>query len=128
MRRWTPRQPSPELRARIFGVQAPVQIPVQAAARTLGDFSRWLVPAFGCFLLVVGGLSQRVSDPLGGSAETNWLGAQSGGNSRIMLAQSRQHSEINAIPATRMERSIGRAELAQPGRTATSHTNQLIQQ
>ena len=79
--------------------------------------------------MVVGGLSQRMSDHPGFTGETNFLGVQGGGNSRIILAQGRQHSEINAIPAARMERSLGTSQLAQPENpTFTSYTNKLIQQ
>src|SRR6186997_2051772 len=124
-RKWIPRRPSPELRQRIFGKPALAG----AAARTISDFSRWLVPAFGCFVLVVGGLTQHVSEHVAPARETNLFSAQNGQKSRIMLAEARQHSEINALPTTRMERSIEGSPLPPPGQsTLISHTNQLIQQ
>ena len=124
MRRWTPRRPSPELRQRIFGRPASVE----TAARTISDFSRFLVPAFGCFMLVLSGLSQRLPENLA-ATETNLLSGQDRGNSRIILAEARRLSEINAIPVTRMEYRIKASELAQPESTGvTAYTNQLIQQ
>ena len=51
MKAWQPRQPSPALRRRIFAAE-PVEIlraPLDWAA-----FTRWLVPALGCFVVFTG--------------------------------------------------------------------------
>lgn len=121
MLRWTPRRPSPELRARIFGSPAPVTV----AARALADFSRWLVPAFGCFLLVVGGLSQRGPGHLAAAQETNWLGTEwNRVDLSVQLALRNNASPISALGHA-ADLSTGRAAFAQP--PAISHTNQLIQ-
>jgi hypothetical protein len=110
------------LRARLFGQPARAQ----AAVHTIGAFSRWLVPAFGCFLLVAGGISQRSPDARR-VTDIDFL-AQSGGNDRIMLAEARQHSEINAVPVKHMQYSFG-SNLSQPVHSAPAgHTNHLIQQ
>jgi hypothetical protein len=118
LRTWRPRRPSPELRAQIFAE------PAVSAARALSEFSRWLVPSFGCFLLAVGSLSQRL--PGNGHIMAQSLltiGTQTA------AAEARQHSEINAIPAKRMEYSIHAAltqSLTSP--ILTSYTNKLIHQ
>ncbi len=107
MRRWKPRRPSPKVRHAIFGRPALVR----TAARGLGDFSRWLVPACGCFLLVVGTLSQRAPYFATAGTDTNYSGLQGGG--RILLAEMREHSEKNAIPATRLEQRLAGSILPQ---------------
>jgi hypothetical protein len=97
----------------------------QAAVSLFSDFSRWLVPAFGCFLLVVAGLSQRMPDA-GRFAEGDFFGP-SNGNERLMLAESRQHSEINAIPVKHLQYSFG-SNLSQPVPSVpAAFTNHLIQ-
>ena len=51
MKAWQPRQPSPALRRRIFAAE-PVEIlraPLDWAA-----FTRWIVPALGCFVVFTG--------------------------------------------------------------------------
>lgn len=127
MRTWTPRRPSPELRARIFS--KPPAPAIEAVAETVRSFSRWLVPAFGCFLLVAGGLAQRPDDHIIFADGAELLGVHNGGNSRVMLAETRQHCEKNAIPAKLLEYHLGARELTQPvSAPLTSYTNQLIQQ
>jgi hypothetical protein len=88
------------------------------AARSLGDFSRWLVPAFGCFALVVGSLSDRFPNlPPAGAADVD-----------VVMAQAVRLSEKNALPVTRMERSLT-SSLAQPAsHNLISYTNKLMQQ
>jgi hypothetical protein len=120
LRRWTPRRPSPDLRARVFGRGALIR----SAALALSEFSRWVVPAFGCFVLVVGGLSRGPARVALEGEASSW----SAGRERIMLAEARQHSEINAVPVTRMEQRIGMALFQEPsGASLISYTNKLIQ-
>lgn len=118
MRKWTPRRPSPDLRARLFGAP-PLS---QSAVRTLGEFSRWVVPAFGCFLLVIGGLSQRLPDARMFGLERGRADAEAGSKSRFMFAEARQHSEINAIPVKHLQYSLG-SNLAQPAQPASGFTS-----
>ena len=123
LRRWTPRRPSPELRARLFGKPALAR----DAVRTVSDFSRWLVPAFGCFVLVMGGLSQRFTGEHAFQRETNVLGPAAG-SSRFMLAEARVHSEINAVPVKHLHYSFV-SNITQPASPGPdfSFTNRLIQ-
>lgn len=80
-------------------------------------------------MLVVGSLSQRLPDSMTSGGSASWAGRGHAGDSRIILAEARKLSEINAIPATRMEYSISKPALAQPDRTSLPpYTNQLIQQ
>ncbi|HUS34423.1 MAG TPA: hypothetical protein VM680_03630 [Verrucomicrobiae bacterium] len=53
MKAWQPRQPSPALRARIFATETQ---PVEFCRAPLdwADFTRWLVPALGCFVVFAG--------------------------------------------------------------------------
>jgi hypothetical protein len=95
----------------------------------LTDFSRFLVPALGCFLLVLGTLSTRMNErhafPAG---PTNGLLPYSGAqNGRLVLAQSVNHSGVNAVPAKRVEWSIGLARPTGIGAALISYTNKLIQ-
>src|SRR5262245_47910711 len=106
LRRWTPRQPSPELRQRIFGV------PPRAATPPIrfADFTQWLVPVFGCFLLVVGTLSSRYPSheafPL--AAATNMLLSEnSAAYNEAVIAASADHSDKNSLPVPRLEWSFG---------------------
>lgn len=128
LRTWTPRQPSPELHERIFGAAAAPSTPRSAIG--LADFSRWLVPAFGCFLLVIGTLSSRhpVHEvfPL---AATNLLfpGNRTAYNDVVVAARA-DHSDINSLPARRLEWSFGGgAGTATFGSMLVAYTNKLIQ-
>ena len=135
LRKWTPRPASPELRQRIFGVvprtpSAPA--PLASAPVRFADLTQWLVPVFGCFLLVIGTLSSRYpvhgAFPLG--AATNMLlSDNSAAYNEAILAASADHSDKNSLPAPRLEWSFGN----QPGSTSSygavqaSYTNKIIQ-
>ena len=56
LRKLTPRRPSPELRARIFGADSQA---AGAVSLDLRELTRWIVPALGCFLLVMASLSSH---------------------------------------------------------------------
>lgn len=123
MRRWTPRRPSAELRARIFG--APSAGP--AAVRAFSDFSRWLVPAAGCFLLAVGSLSQRLPSQLSGAAETQLIGTEwNRVDLSVQLAMRQAEPEMATAQADLF--STSRTILAQPVSSNISQTNHSIQQ
>jgi len=123
LRRWKPRPVSPELRREIFGQPSLAR----GAARTISDLSRWLVPAFGCFILVIGGLTQRLPDRTL-AHETNLWAVSHHGNSRIMFSESRRHSEINAVPVKRFEYRLAATQITEPASALLiSYTNQLIQ-
>ena len=128
LRKWTPRPASPELRQRIFGVAPrPAAAPIRFA-----DFSQWLVPVFGCFLLVVGTLSSRYpahgAFPLG--AATNiLLSDNSAAYSEAVLAASADHSDKNSLPAPRLEWSFASkaTSTSSYGAVQVSYTNKIIQ-
>jgi hypothetical protein len=121
MRRWTPRRPSPELRARIFGATAGGS----GAAQALSDFSRWLVPAAGCFLLAVGTLSQRMPGPLS-TPETNWVVGTEWNrvDLSVHLAMRESDPDVPHLDPFTASRTI----LTQPVSSTFSHTNHSIQQ
>jgi len=83
------------------------------------DFSRWLVPVLGCFLLVLASFSNH-----------------SALHERIYFAGTNlvcpaDHSDVNNVPARRLESNFAAAPkiLATPGLGAflISYTNKLIQ-
>jgi hypothetical protein len=131
LRRWAPRQPSPELRRRIF---RQVAAPEASPRNLVADFSQWLVPAFGCFLLVAGTLTSRYPAhavlPIGA---TNFLSAETGnGYTEMVIASGADHSDKNSLPAPRLEWTFGgRSSAANPAARAgvglVSYTNQIIQ-
>ena len=57
LRTWKPRQPSERIREALFGEQSASGD--MATGLRFGEITRWLVPAMGCFLLVIGSLSPR---------------------------------------------------------------------
>jgi hypothetical protein len=131
LRQWTPRRPSPELRRRLFRPHNDA-VAIRRARIGFADLSRWFVPAFGCFLLVVGTLSGRYpahgAFPLG---HTNvLLSDNSPGYNDLVLASHSDHSDINSLPARiRLAASngvsAGLSEQLTP--FPSSYTNKLIQ-
>ena len=126
LRKWTPRQPSPELRARIFRAEP------QSAAAISFDFrelTRWIVPAFGCFLLVMASLSSHLHPRYGIElAETNFVfPSLTDDSSGVMPASPTEHSMMNNIPAKTLEWSFGpRSAATSVGTILISYTNKLI--
>src|SRR5688500_14776917 len=98
LRRLTPRRPSPELRARIFSSAAQ---PAAAIGFDLHELTRWIVPAFGCFLLVMGSLSSHLHPRYGVElAETNFVMPSLTDEGPAQFPQSStKHSVMNSIPA-----------------------------
>jgi hypothetical protein len=123
LRKWTPRQPSPELRSRIFGKQA------EAIRFHLPDFSRLLAPVFACFVLVMATLSTRMHehDAFRRAATNDLLPGFDRQNNQLVLAQSINHSGVNAVPVKRMEWNFGAARPVAIGAALVSYTNKLIQ-
>jgi hypothetical protein len=127
LRKLTPRRPSPELRARIFGTETP-----QAAAISfdLRELTRWIVPAFGCFLLVMASLSERLHPRYGlDLAETNFVLPALTEESTGMVPPSSaaKHSAMNSIPAKTLEWSFRPRAATSVGTILLSYTNKLIQ-
>jgi hypothetical protein len=112
------------LRARIFGA------PASAAAPRIrfADFSQWLVPVFGCFLLVIGTLSSRYPAHENYSAlPTNILDGSPAYSSTVLAARA-DHSDKNNVPASHLEWSFGSqtSTTAYPGAVQVSYTNKII--
>jgi len=126
LRRWIPRPASPELRERIFGAAA------QPAGRPfhLADFSQWLVPVFGCFLLMIATLSERYPGHQSLPASlTNLLVSEN----TAMLVARQDHSDKNALPTPSLEWRFGGHSIAEGTSTGAFeglpvfYTNKIIQ-
>jgi hypothetical protein len=126
LRKWKPRQPSPEVYRRIFGRE-----PEPVISLDFRDLSRWLVPAVGCFLLVMGSLSTHLPARYSQMAATNLvLPALTRESPAAALPGALAHSEVNSYPAKSYEWSFGaRTSTAASvgGAILISYTNKLIQ-
>lgn len=126
LRKWAPRQPSPELRARIFVADTP---PAVALGFDVRELTRWIVPVFGCFLLVMASLSNQLHPRYGIElAETNFvLPLLTDDNAGVMPPSQTEHSMMNNIPAKTLEWSFGpRNAATSVGTILISYTNKLI--
>jgi hypothetical protein len=114
------------LRRRIFGVAERV------SARTfhLADLSQWLVPVFGCFLLVMGTLSDRY--PAHETLPVGFTNMLLSDNNAVISARA-DHSDKNALPPMPAEWTLGarsasaRASTSALDAVMVSYTNKLIQ-
>ena len=97
--------------------------------RRLTDFTQWLVPVFGCFLLVVGTLSTRYpAHVVLTFSATNFLAEHGAAYSEMVLASGAEHSDKNALPVPRLEWSFGgRSSTADLVGAPTSYTNKINQ-
>ena len=126
---WKPRQPSPKIYTRIFGHESDVKLAVH-----FRDFSRWLVPAFGCFLLAVASLSTH-SPALFSSSKTEpdfVLPPLTEKFSFATIPGAQQHSGVNSYPARSYELSFSARASTTSSAISTanailSYTNKLIQ-
>jgi hypothetical protein len=126
LRKRTPRQPSPELRTRIFATDAH---PAVALGFDVRELTRWIVPVFGCFLLVMASLSSHLHPRYGiALAETNFvLPPLTDDSPGIMPASRTEHSMMNSIPAKTLEWSFGpRNAATSVGTILIAYTNKLI--
>ena len=110
-RRWTPRRPSPELRQSIFGTPAVANTEAIGAAILM----RWLVPATGCFLLLLATLNSRLPHEA----------AEYSGPRGASFLSAADHSELNNLPRTTLERSFGRGSTSVVLGTLVEYTNKL---
>ena len=122
LRRWMPRQASPELRERIFGPASRAATAPSAPFR-FADFTQWLVPAFGCFLLMIGTLSSRYPAHDVSVIATNMLLSENA----AAYAGSIEHSEKNALPTAHVEWTFGNRSSATSYDGTVSYTNKIIQ-
>ena len=94
------------------------------------DLWRWLVPALGCFMLVVSSFSGRISAPhLAQLAATNFpqpLGREGAPPQAAYLAQSGFACEMNSVPVKKLEIRFG-SESNRTGYESARLTNALIQ-
>jgi hypothetical protein len=111
------------VRARIFGAPAAAT----TAAQALSDFSRWLVPAAGCFLLAVGSLSQKLPSQLSGAVETQLIGTE-WNRVDLSVQLAMRQTEPDRTMARVDPFSTSRTILAQPVSSNISQTNHSIQQ
>ena len=122
-----PRPASPELRERIFGKPTRPAIPHagSSAPFRFADVTQFLVPAFGCFLLMVGTLSSRYPAHDVSMIATNMLLSENA----AAYAGSIEHSEKNALPAAHVEWSFGNRSSATSYNSGmpASYTNKIIQ-
>src|SRR5437870_3819476 len=91
LRQWTPRRPSAELQATLFSRKTPEQIHPNDF---VGGIFRWLVPAAGCFALLLSGINLR--------------NAAHSGNPILEpgFATYSSHSEQNNVPVSHFELAL----------------------
>ena len=127
LRKFKPRQPSPELRARIFATEQSVG----AIAFDLRELTRWLVPAFGCFLLVLGSLSHHWNPRYAVDlASTNLVlpSLDEEHPSVLPPPSAHKHSGVNGVPAKTLEWNYRpHSAVTSMGTILISYTNKLIQ-
>ena len=98
------------------------------------DFSRWLVPAFGCFLLALASLSTHSPGRFSFTKGTNMvLPPLTEKFSAATIPGAQQHSGVNSYPARSYEWSFGSRASSTSSALSTanailfSYTNKLIQ-
>jgi hypothetical protein len=95
----------------------------------LADFTQWLVPVFGCFLLMIATLSNRYPIHDVSMSATNMLLSENA----AAYAGSIEHSEKNALPSAHVEWTFGNrpsatsAATSYSGTVPVSYTNTIIQ-
>ena len=120
MKAWQPRQPSPGLRRRIFATE-PEPAEFRRGPLDWAGFTRWLVPALGCFVVFTGmALDPSTQSP--GSFATP--SAQQVAYS-IEAGRTGWGGAKNTVPAKNLEWTV-----AQPSRSSSdsfvgSDTNSL---
>ena len=125
LQKWKPRQPSPELRSQIFGAESEAP----RVSFDLGELSRWFLPAFGCFLLVMASLANHLQPHYGMElAATNFvMPSLTEDPGSAVPPSSARHSLMNAVPAKTMEWNFGtRPAGSSMGTLLSSYTNKLI--
>jgi hypothetical protein len=86
-----------------------MKAPEPAVTFILADFSRWLVPVVGCFLVAMASLGTRTA-PQALVRSTNDLFPESNKSSYAAYVGANVfHSEMNSVPVTRVEWNFGSA-------------------
>lgn len=125
LEKWVPRRPSPKIYERLFHRDRESDM-----AFHLRDLSRWIIPAFGCFLLVMGSLSNHL--PAHFEDKHFVLPPLTEEMSVAILPGVKNHSGVNCYPAKSYEWSVANRSFAapaafSPGSLLISLTNKLIQ-
>lgn len=113
-RHWKPRRPSAELRRKLFGAEASAAGDLVAG---ISAWSRWAVPALGCFLLASATLTSHLPH------------ARLAGFQPPMSASyfgSASHSEMNNIPRATLEWNFGPRAATSVLANILEQTNRLI--
>lgn len=103
---WKPRGPSPELKKRIFTAPA-ATVPEAGVTFSLSDFTRWLAPAMGCFMLAVATLDPGTTQPFLIGSTNDLLPESNKARYSAYVAARMFHSEMNSVPVTRVEMNFG---------------------
>ena len=118
MKAWQPRQPSQALRKRIFAAE-PVELtrtPLDWAA-----FTRWVVPALGCFVVVTGmALDPRTPVPGGFRAPTTQQVAYS-----VEAERKGWGGDKNTVPAKSLEWTVSSPSASSSDSFVGTDTNRL---
>jgi hypothetical protein len=118
MKEWRPRQPSAGLRSRIFAPEpAAAKFAGPMFAFDLATWSRWFVPAVGCFLMATATLShpEMHAMPTGES-----LAGQ-----QLAFETASRHTAMNNVPVTNVEWTFGRASSSNNDSFVRTETNTL---
>ena len=120
MKAWQPRQPSPGLRQRIFATE-PAAVELRGAVGNWADFTRWLVPALGCFV-VFAGMALDPSVQKGGAfaAPAAHQVAYS-----IEAGRTGWGGDKNTIPAKNLEWTVSQPSRSSSDSFVGSDTNSL---
>jgi hypothetical protein len=119
MKAWRLRQPSPGLRERIFVSES---APADFARGPLdwAGLTRWLVPALGCFAILVGmALDPRTRIPAGA------MEPLAGQHTSFAMAEGHGDCIKNSIPAKNLEWTFGRRSSPSNDSFVGSDTNTL---
>jgi hypothetical protein len=120
MKAWQPRQPSPSLRRRLFAPEAPSPVEFARAPLDWAGFTRWLVPALGCFTILMGiALDPTTRIPAGAMAP---LASQ-----HLTFAMAEGHGDCvkNTIPAKNLQWTFGAPSRSSSDSFAGADTNRL---
>lgn len=112
--RWKPRRPSAELRRKLFGTE---NLAAGDLVAEISAWSRWAVPALGCFLLASATLTSHLPHGRLGGFQPPLSASYFG---------SASHSEMNNIPRATLEWSFGPHAATSVLANILEQTNRLI--
>ncbi len=122
---WTPRRPSPRLKARLFPERS------QALAESPSPFDArwaWLAPVMGCFLmlLVISGSRTNQMGGFGSGRTTNLLATVASNPGYAAYIVAGFHSEQNSLQKDLIEWTNGARVSDEPRKVLRVATNSLI--